>query len=503
MANQNFVNYSDASQIVSKIASRLNAIQGAYVFRGSVAFAGLPSTLASSMVGYVYNVNEDFVTDARFIEGAGKAYAAGTNVAVTDVSTTAYNAVTPLGTENPSEEGWYEQSGTDYVPTTDTTVDGSKTYYEKVVTPAYAFDTLASFVDVEEIEDRITDTQKMIEPDAFSAASAYVEKDIVRYQDKLYRFKAAGHTAGDPWDPTEVDEVNVVGLIAEVSGGSGDLKDRFEEFEAAVVPVFDDTQAYSIGDVVTYSDSIFKFKAAHTANDPWDATEVDQIVVVSYLEGLIDAVDGRVDTVVGELAPAFDPVAGVYAVGDLVIKDDVLYRFTAAHTAGAWDPAEVETVDLGTVIGELEGASDDLADRIDVIAADLADIFDETQAYSAGTLIVYQDALYKFVADHTANDPWDASEVTAVTVEGVIDALETRVDTLKANVADAFLASENYETGDVVLYGDGLYRFTADHAAGAWAPADVEAVTIETLIDDAEPESLTTEQINTLLALID
>lgn len=42
-----------------------------------------------------------------------------------------YDAVTPVGTENPQEEGWYEYDGSDYVLTTDTTVDVGKTYYEK------------------------------------------------------------------------------------------------------------------------------------------------------------------------------------------------------------------------------------------------------------------------------------------------------------------------------------------------------------------------------------
>jgi hypothetical protein len=54
------------------------------------------------------------------------------------VTSTSYNAVTPVGTENPSEEGWYERSGTEgsyvYTLTTDTTVDDEKTYYEYVVT---------------------------------------------------------------------------------------------------------------------------------------------------------------------------------------------------------------------------------------------------------------------------------------------------------------------------------------------------------------------------------
>lgn len=47
-----------------------------------------------------------------------------------------YREVTPIGTENPSEEGWYERRGESepyaYVLTTDTEVDTTKTYYEVV-----------------------------------------------------------------------------------------------------------------------------------------------------------------------------------------------------------------------------------------------------------------------------------------------------------------------------------------------------------------------------------
>lgn len=43
-----------------------------------------------------------------------------------------YEEVTPVGTENPSEEGWYEYVNDEYVPTEDTTVDDQKTYYQRV-----------------------------------------------------------------------------------------------------------------------------------------------------------------------------------------------------------------------------------------------------------------------------------------------------------------------------------------------------------------------------------
>lgn len=47
-----------------------------------------------------------------------------------------YTAVTPVGSENPTTEGWYEKSGNTYVATTDTTVDAQKTYYSKTTVTA-------------------------------------------------------------------------------------------------------------------------------------------------------------------------------------------------------------------------------------------------------------------------------------------------------------------------------------------------------------------------------
>lgn len=42
-----------------------------------------------------------------------------------------YTAVEPVGTENPSEEGWYVLNGDTYILTQDTEVDSNKTYYEQ------------------------------------------------------------------------------------------------------------------------------------------------------------------------------------------------------------------------------------------------------------------------------------------------------------------------------------------------------------------------------------
>jgi hypothetical protein len=49
--------------------------------------------------------------------------------------TVSYSAASPVGTENPVTEGWYERSGSEgsyvYTLSADTTVDSQKTYYIK------------------------------------------------------------------------------------------------------------------------------------------------------------------------------------------------------------------------------------------------------------------------------------------------------------------------------------------------------------------------------------
>lgn len=61
-----------------------------YKPQGSIAFASLPATPNESNYGYVWNITNDFTTDSRFIEGAGKKYSAGTNVGVIEQDSAYY-----------------------------------------------------------------------------------------------------------------------------------------------------------------------------------------------------------------------------------------------------------------------------------------------------------------------------------------------------------------------------------------------------------------------------
>ena len=196
----NYSSYENMQALMAGIATKFNGLGAAYKFRGSVTFANLPSTITQAMAGYVYNVTDNFTTDVRFIEGAGKKYNAGTNVAVADLTT--YEAVTPAGSEDPSSEGWYELVNGKYVLSADTAVESGKTYYSATV--SVKFDVSGSFEDFTSIYNMITGS--------FNTATAYNTGDIVIYDGALYKFKA-DHAAG-AWDATEVDSVTLAGLIA-------------------------------------------------------------------------------------------------------------------------------------------------------------------------------------------------------------------------------------------------------------------------------------------------
>lgn len=63
-----------------------NKISATFKPGGSVTFANLP-TLNATNLGKILNITNSFTTTADFVEGAGKTYPAGTNVAIVDIGT--------------------------------------------------------------------------------------------------------------------------------------------------------------------------------------------------------------------------------------------------------------------------------------------------------------------------------------------------------------------------------------------------------------------------------
>jgi hypothetical protein len=117
-----------------------------YKAKGSVAFANLPATLTSSMLGWVYNIYDDFTTDSRFVEGAGNEYFAGENVAV--VETTAEYVLTE-DTEAVDGKTYYSDAqGTEVSPQPTAGDDISSAGYYEYHPAAYKFDVLSGYIDL-------------------------------------------------------------------------------------------------------------------------------------------------------------------------------------------------------------------------------------------------------------------------------------------------------------------------------------------------------------------
>lgn len=84
-----------------------------------------------------------------------------------------------------------------------------------------------------------------------------------------------------------------------------------------------------------------------------------------------------------------------------------------------------------------------------------------------------------------------------------VDGINDRINTIAANLADEFDSTNAYAIGAIVTHDDGLFKFKAAHTADTdWDVTEVDAITVEELIAASEPDSLTTAQVNALLALL-
>lgn len=171
MAIKKYLDYEGLTEYDTKIKEYIGD-RGMLEFKGVVATVSALPTVADQKVGWMYTVTAEGTTTADFTDGAGQKVAANSEVAAVKVGNTmkwcllgpvfdvadkltfgstmpsnpadgetflylgnttyTYSAVTPEGSENPQEEGWYESDGSGgYTATSDTSVDSGKTYYSR------------------------------------------------------------------------------------------------------------------------------------------------------------------------------------------------------------------------------------------------------------------------------------------------------------------------------------------------------------------------------------
>ena len=86
-----------------------------------------------------------------------------------------------------------------------------------------------------------------------------------------------------------------------------------------------------------------------------------------------------------------------------------------------------------------------------------------------------------------------------VTSNGIKEAMDEQAECINSNTGvdeyPAFSESKTYNAGDVVNYNGKLYKFTADHAAGAWIGTDVEKTS---MADNIKTAKVKLEDLDTL-----
>lgn len=100
--------------------------------------------------------------------------------------------------------------------------------------------------------------------------------------------------------------------------------------------------------------------------------------------------------------------------------------------------------------------------------------------------------------------------VDLVTQSDVDDGVYTIIDSVSGavkkyplgsficSIAPIFDTTEDYTAGDICNYQGQLYRFTADHAAGAWTGSDVETVTLAEIMATADEISALRDDLSKL-----
>lgn len=123
-----------------------------------------------------------------------------------------------------------------------------------------------------------------------------------------------------------------------------------------------------------------------------------------------------------------------YVTGDLVVKDNVLYKFTANHAAGAWTGNDVVNTSVADELGYIEETAGNNFKHL------LALEFSDQSTYAAGSYVLKDGVLYKFTSAHSG--AWTGTDAETVTAGKELTDLKT--DLFKYNANDVLAPNATY-----------------------------------------------------------
>lgn len=231
---------------------------------------------------------------------------------------------------------------------------------------------------------------------AWTANTAYVVDDVVINNSTLYICTTA-HTSGASFDTTEKANWSEVGS----SSGAG-------------ITDWTSTKDYKVGDIVYYSESLFKCNTAHTSGSAFNADEAKWTLMYADIKLWQSSL--------------------YYVVGATVLESNVLYRCNTSHTSGstfnATEKANWDTIGEPASILEWEAST----------------------AYTVNQIVIYNGNLYNCITAHTSGSTFDPVEELNWELLG------------RPNITD-WATSYNYQVDDMVIYANSIYRCIAQHTS--------------------------------------
>lgn len=139
-------------------------------------------------------------------------------------------------------------------------------------------------------------------------------------------------------------------------------------------------------EVVTSFDFILLVKAFRGIGAVQSETEMN--IFDQAVQQALEEIDGSLDSIVADEFSTSDS----YLDGEYVLKDGVLYRFTADHAAGAWSTSDTEAITVGEALEELAGgggggAVQSVNGQTGTVVLDAGDLeYDDEETYGSGTV---------------------------------------------------------------------------------------------------------------------
>lgn len=156
----------------------------------------------------------------------------------------------------------------------------------------------------------------------------------------------------------------------------------------------------------------------------------------------------EVNKVAHDIAVEYDE-STLYGIGDLCIKDKLLYKCNTNDTTGTWDSTKWDLTTVNSELGVIKGnyvKTSDYQSDLTKINNNFAPIYDSTATYSVGDLCIYQGTLYKCITAISTAEAFDSTHWLAYSVKDVgegLNIIDSSEMTISGNTATLTIAQHN------------------------------------------------------------